>query len=80
MAVRAKFRLNEIRQNAYNPTVRTFVFHPVSADGTPENDRFNKYSPSGEFTIMVDNPAVIEQWKLGDYYYADFTATTQEGT
>lgn len=80
MAVRAKFQLQEIRQHIYNSQQRTFVFYPVSADGTPENDRFCKYTPSGKLEIMVDNPAVIEQWKLGDYYYADFTATTKEGT
>jgi hypothetical protein len=71
--VRAKFQLQEIRQLHYNKTAQTFVFRPVCDDGIPENARFAKYTPSGEFTMHVDNPVAQEKFKLGESYYVDFT-------
>lgn len=73
MKVRSKFILNEIRQHSGNPNARTFVFSPVVPDGTPENERFARYTPSGRLEFYVDNPAVIESYKLGECYYFDST-------
>ena len=66
MRVRAKFQLSEIRYHA-GSTGKTFVFRPQYAQSVPEDQRFNLYTPSGEFTMFVCNPPVEEQFKLGDF-------------
>ena len=70
MSVRAKVQLQEIR--IYQGTSKTFVFRPIYDTSTEENARFTKYTPSGEFTMLVDNPSVDAQFEIGKYYYADF--------
>lgn len=76
MTVRAKFQLQEIRQHAGAGAkalvLKTLVFRPQYDNTIPEDRRFAKASPSGEFTIWVDNPAALEQFELGAHYYIDF--------
>lgn len=72
MTVRAKLKLDSIISHAYGPT-QTFVFQAVSDDGTEENKKFCKYTPNGEFRMSVNNPHVQEHFKLGNFYYVDFT-------
>lgn len=71
MAVRAKFRLSEVHHYAYGH--KKYIFRPEYDTTIPEDQRFAKASPSGEFTITVDNPAVDEQFIVGNYYYFDVT-------
>lgn len=77
MRVRSKFKLQEIRQHA-GSSMRTFIFSAVCADGTPENEKFAKYTPNGRLEFVVDNPAVIESYKLGSEYYFDSTPASVE--
>lgn len=70
--VRAKFRLSQITTNAGTPG-QNFVFNAVTADGVPENERFHKYTPSGQLTMYVDNPPAQEFFQLGKDYYLDFS-------
>jgi hypothetical protein len=69
MSVRAKFRLAEVHHFAYG--TRKFIFRPEYDTSIPEDARFAKASPSGEFTISVDNQAVFDKFQVGDYYYFD---------
>jgi hypothetical protein len=72
MRVRCKFQLQEITEFAgYSQGMKKYVFRPQYDDTIPEDRRFQKYSPSGEFWILVDNPAVHEEYKNGHYYYFD---------
>lgn len=73
MAVRGKFKLIESTQVEYNPDVRKLKFQAVCNDGTEENEKFHKYTPNGEVSMTVDNPAASEQFELGKQYYVDFT-------
>ena len=68
--VRAKFTLTSIKQHA-NMTGMTYEFTPQYDTSIPEDQRFAKYSPSGLFTMFVDNPAV--SFALGQAYYVDFS-------
>jgi len=52
---------------------RKYVFQPQYDTSIPEDQRFAKASPSGKFEIMVDNPAVHDQFKVGQAYYFDAT-------
>lgn len=73
MKVRSKFKITEVTLSD-NPAVRV-KFYAVSNDGTPENERFHKYTPSGTLEIWVDNPPVAEWFKanLGKSVYLDMT-------
>ncbi len=71
--VRGKFRVTSIKHVDWNPEVRVIELMAVSNDGTPENDRFHKFTPSGTITMTVDNPPAAEQLKLGHAFYVDFT-------
>lgn len=70
-SVRAKFQLQSITHNAWGGKVLRFgVIYDTS---TEENRRFTKATPSGHMEMTIDNPAAIEQFELGKYYYTDFT-------
>lgn len=69
---RAKFRCNTVKRWSNNADgQRVYEFTAVYDDGTPENQRYAKYTPSGRLEITVDNPAV--EFELGKDYYLDFT-------
>lgn len=69
MRTRGKFQC--FKASRYQGVSREYQFNAVCQDGTPENDRFHKYTPSGTITIMVDNPNV--EFEPGKYYYVDFS-------
>ena len=71
--VRCKFQLQEIAFNAWSSTSRRLKFAAVYDTTIPEDRRFAKATPSGEFWMQVDNPVALEQFKLGGYYYFDIT-------
>lgn len=68
MATRAKFRCNSITDFG---SMKECKFTAICDGSTPENERFQKYTPSGTLTIGVDNPAV--SFAVGQNYYLDFT-------
>jgi hypothetical protein len=70
MKIRSKMQLQEIISYAYGSN-KTFVFRPSYDTSIPEDQRFFAATPSGEFKVMVSNPAVIAEYKLGAYYYFD---------
>lgn len=47
-------------------------------DGSDEDNTFAKFSPSGELSLTVANPALIGQFKVGQKYYLDFTEADVE--
>jgi hypothetical protein len=69
--VRAKFIYESIKEYAYGG--RELSFLAVYDDGTPENQRFSKATPSGRLTMSVDNPPAAAFFILGKEYYLDFT-------
>lgn len=75
MTVRARFRCTHETIKTWGPTpeqaIRSYEFSAVYDDGTPENQRFAKATPSGSLTIQVDNPDVT--FKPGGLYHLDIT-------
>lgn len=73
--VRAKFRCHSENTRRHGPqaeaSIRSYEFMAVFDDGTPENERYAKYTPTGKLEITVDNPAV--SFEPGKSYYLDFT-------
>jgi len=43
------------------------------ASGLDEDNTFAKYSPGATLSINVANPALWDQFKVGDRFYVDFT-------
>jgi hypothetical protein len=41
-------------------------------DGIPEDQRFTKATPWGEFVATIDNPAASEQMPIGKLFYVTF--------
>jgi len=45
----------------------------VVTTGSPENESFFKWKPSGRLEFYVVNAAVAKQFELGKEYYLDIT-------
>lgn len=76
MTVRAKMKLSEIRTSSWNknsPVFTTLRFNCQYDTNIPEDQRFQKATPSGFCEMQVDNPAALSQFELGGDYYIDFT-------
>lgn len=74
MPTRAKFRCNSAEE--YSTGQRTYKFTAVTDDGTPENERYHRYTPSGALQISIDNPAV--SFTIGAAYYLAFTPADEQ--
>lgn len=70
MSVRAKFRLQEIRQHHYGEG-RTLVFGAEYDQSIEEDRRFAKATPSGRLEMYVDSQSALAQFELGKAYYFD---------
>lgn len=70
-AVRAKFRCNSIETFAQNSGQHVYRFSAEYDADLPEDQRYARYTPSGEVRITVDNPNVT--FEPGTSYYLDFT-------
>ena len=70
--VRGKFKLDQITANA-GQSGKQLTFKAVCNDGTPENERFHRYTPSGSLSMYVDSEPALAQFELGKEYYLDFT-------
>ena len=73
MMVRAKFQLQEITINYWDKSSRKLVFRAAYDTSIPEDQRFFGATPTGEFSMLVNNPKAIEQLELGKYYYFDIS-------
>jgi hypothetical protein len=78
--MRAKVVCREVKvfEGSENVTFRPVCKQdgPYPADGLDENNTFAKYSPSGEFSLLIANPALLGVYKPGQAFYVDFTPTT----
>ena len=75
MAVRAKFKVQEITEHAYgNKTMKTIKLQPVysQVEGS-ENKTFWDASPNGENRLGTINMDAAAQYELNGEYYIDFT-------
>ena len=77
MSVRAKFYVSEVKQSRYasqgGGILTTVKLLPVIGD-SEENKAFFRWTPSGAIDLGTINPAVVEQFHIGDEFYVDFTS------
>lgn len=71
--VRAKFKVTAIEYYHYSPGSARVKLSAIHDTTTPENERFSKATPSGELSMMIDNPPAVQEFQLGKSYYLDFT-------
>lgn len=74
MNVRAKFRVTEVKKSLYvSSTEKPAEVVVLSAAMGDENKQWAKYTPSGQISMQIDNPAALEQFEIGKFFYVDFT-------
>lgn len=82
MAVRAKFYVSEVKQSKNNwggkdgELLTTIKLMPVTGT-SDENKQFFRWTPAGSIDLGTVNPAVVEQFRIGDEFYVDFTPATE---
>jgi len=72
MKVRAKFTCIEMTEGMGGRKGRnlySYKFYPVT-EGSPENEQFFAYTPSGQLQLSSINEGLFE---VGEEYYLDFT-------
>ena len=69
MQIVAKMEVVSLHQRFGGTTVE---FACRYDQNTPEDQRFQKATPSGSITMQVDNPVALEQFKLGKTFYVRF--------
>lgn len=70
MATRAKFVVtNKEDTIASGSTVKLSAV----TSGSAENEDFYKYTPSGQITLSTINEKAASEFKVGSFYYVDFT-------
>jgi hypothetical protein len=74
--MRAKMKIAEIKRTEHGEQLK---MHPVckpngyDAEGLDEDNTYAKFSPSGELTLTIANPALFGKFNPGEKYYLDFT-------
>lgn len=76
-AMRAKMRITSItRHEGGNETLKFYAVAKSDAypsDGSDEDNSYARWSPSGELSLTVANPALWGKFAEGDKFYLDFT-------
>ena len=77
-AMRAKLKITSIVKHDGQDAL---YFAAVGKDGTypesglSEDNTFAKFTPSAELKMIVQNPALLNKFNIGDKFYVDFTPT-----
>lgn len=74
--VRAKFRVVSIEKRAEYKT-HTIDFVKLQAVYDEGNKSWSKWTPSGHLDMQIDNKEALNQFKLGQTYFLDFTEAPQ---
>lgn len=76
MTVRAKFRVTQLQQTTSNYGTGANCEQSsvtLSAVAGDENKTWSKWTPSGTLTLSITNPEAMAQFKVGEFYFLDFT-------
>ncbi len=73
--MRAKFQVSKIERA---PGIDRIICNAVAAksygaDGADEDNTYAKFSPQGDLTLTIANPALVGQIEPGQKFYLDFT-------
>lgn len=74
--MRAKMKVVTIESSEYGDLLKMEAVckkEPYGEDGLDEDNTFARYTPIGQVTLTINNPALIGQFKPGQKFYIDFT-------
>ena len=76
-AMRAKMQIQKIEKHHggievlhLSAVARSSAYPP---DGSDEDNTYAKFTPSGQLTLTIANPALIGKFSPGEKYYVDFS-------
>jgi hypothetical protein len=72
MTIRAKMKLSAVVAQQWGGVKA--IFNCEYDPATPEDQRFNKATPTGLAEFVIDNPEVLPQLVIGKQYYFDMIA------
>lgn len=72
--VRAKFKVQSVTESEGG--LKTANLSPVTS-GSPENEKFFKWTPGGQIQLGTINPEAAAQFVPGRQFYVDFTAAEE---
>ncbi|MBX4884027.1 hypothetical protein HJA90_10575 [Rhizobium bangladeshense] len=74
--MRAKMRVTEVNRFEQSDRVKMVAVARSSsypADGSDEDNTYAKFTPQGELTLSITNPALLGKIQPGTKFYLDFT-------
>lgn len=75
--MRAKMRVTDVQK--YHPSNEIVKMTAVSKsdgypeDGSDENNSYARWTPTADLSISIANPALFDQFEIGQQFYLDFT-------
>lgn len=69
MSIRAKFHCHMIRKSEDGSAC--LVRLSAVTTGSAENEQWSKYTPSGDLSLDISNPAAFDQFEHGKEYFID---------
>lgn len=79
MSIRAKFKVTRKDIDPQSPSEFVIGLQAVTS-GSPENDEFFRYTPSGNLLLQTVNKAVAAQLEIGQECYLDITPIVPEAS
>jgi hypothetical protein len=73
--VRAKMQVTKVAKTHWGSVEITLT--PQYDTNIPEDQRFQKATPSGSIIMLIDNPPASDQLTLGKFFYVDFNEVPQ---
>lgn len=74
--MRAKFQVSKVERFSGSDRITCNAVArstPYPEDGSDEDNTYAKFSPSGELTLTIANPALLGKIEPGQKFYLDFT-------
>ncbi len=73
--MRAKMEVSKVERHRGSDriTCNAVCAKTYPADGSDEDNTYAKFSPQGELTLTIANPALIGGIEPGQKFYLDFT-------
>ena len=79
---RCKFSVREVTKtapfNVNEPNPERIKMMAIGSGEVPEDAAFTKYTPSGELTFSLQNPALLGHFEPGQTYYLDLIPVEDE--
>ena len=74
--MRAKMKITSVQKFEGQDTL---TFAAVGKDGAypdgglSDDNTYSKYTPSADLKMVIQNPALLDKFNVGDKFYVDFT-------